>query len=75
MPETITQEQYAALMWAERTNPEKFIKLMGEYTGITAKKCIAYQFFDAGGDFIGDNWDEELLSILKDAGIEVEEDA
>lgn len=75
MPETITQEQYAALMWAEHINPEKFIKLMGEYTGITAKKCIAYQFFDAGGDFIGDNWDEELLSILKDAGIEVEEDA
>jgi hypothetical protein len=74
MPETITQKQLAELMWAERTNPEKFIKLMAFYTGITAKKCVAYQFFDSAGDFIGDNWDDDLLSILTTTGIEVVED-
>ena len=74
MAETITQNQLDELIQAEFAAPEKFIKLMENYTGITARKCIAYQFFDAGGGFIGDNWDESLLSILEDAGIEVVED-
>lgn len=74
MPETITESQYEELMDASYRNPEKFIKLLEYYTGIIAKKCVAYQFFNQAEDFIGDNWDETLLSVLTDVGIEVVED-
>ena len=74
MPETITESQYEELEEAAYRNPEKFIKLMEDYTGIIAKHCVAYQFFDPAGNFIGDNWDESLLSVLADAAIEVVED-
>ena len=45
MPETITESQYEELMDAVYRTPEKFIKLLEDYTGIIAKQCVAYQFF------------------------------
>ena len=74
MPETITVKQYDNLITASYTNPQKFIKLLEDYTGIIARHCAAYQFFDPAGNFIGDNWDESLLTVLADVGIEVVED-
>lgn len=74
MPETITERQYDTPISASYSNPGKFIKLLEDYTGIIAKHCVAYQFFDPVGNFIGDNWDDSLLSVLADVGIEVVED-
>lgn len=74
MTDNITESQYEKLTAAVYSDPERFIALMEEYTGITAKQYVAYQFFDPAGDYIGDNGDESLLSILADAGIEVVED-
>ena len=74
MTETITEKQYDNLITASYTNPEKFMKLIEDYTGITARHCAAYQFFDPAGNFIGDNWNESLSTVLSDVGIEVVED-
>lgn len=74
MPETITESQYDELMEAINRNPERFVYLMEEYTGITAKPYAAYQFFDPAGDYLGDYGYSSLVEILEDAGIEVAED-
>ena len=71
MPEKITESQFDELVEVINTNPEKFIDLMYQYTGIVAKQCTAYQFFDAAGNFLGDNWDDSLFDILDAAEIEV----
>lgn len=54
--------------------PHRFVDLMKEYTGLEARPCLAYQFFDAGGCFVGDNWDDGLADILITAEIEVVDD-
>lgn len=48
--------------------PHRFVDLMKEYTGLEARPCLAYQFFDASGCFVG------LADILITAEIEVVDD-
>lgn len=74
MEEKITESQYDELMEVINTNPKKFIELLEEYTGITAKQYTAYQFFYPTGDYIGDYGVSSLSEILEEAEIEVVED-
>lgn len=75
MPKKITENQYDELMFAIHTSPKEFVKLMEEYTGITAKPYTAYQFFDSADVYIGDYSLSSLSEILENAEIEVVADA
>ena len=75
MEDKITEEQYQELLdvYDER-NQNAIVRTFEELTGIVVKPYTGYQFFDAAGNYLGDdNWND-IREILKEAGIEVTED-
>ncbi len=75
MEDKITEEQYQELLdvYDER-NQNAIVRTFEELTGIVVKQYTGYQFFDAAGNYLGDdNWND-IREILKEAGIEVTED-
>jgi hypothetical protein len=75
MVDKITEEQYQELMdsYGERI-PSEIVKTFDKLTGIVVKPYTSYQFFDAAGNYLGDdNWDS-IAEILENAEIEVVED-
>ena len=70
MVEEIDREQYELLsdsrMW---DTAEEFNKLLEEVTGITAKRYIGYQYYDADGNYIGDSNDSTVKDLLINAYI------
>lgn len=73
MPKTISAEQYERLSESNFTGNEgEFHALLEEYTGIEARPYSAYQYFDAGGNFLADSDETYLDDLLDMAEIEVE---
>ena len=74
MADKITQEQYQELQDVICENrPSDIVRTFEELTGIVVKPYTAYQFFDAAGNFLGDDNDYTIREILQAAEIEVEE--
>ncbi len=75
MADKITQDQYQELLDAyDERGTSSIVKTFEELTGIVVKPYVGYQFYDAAGNYLGDdNWND-IADILREAGIEVEED-
>lgn len=75
MVDKISEDQYQELVdvYDERI-PDNIVRTFEKLTGIVVKPYTGYQFFDAEGNYLGDdNWND-IREILKEAGIEVTED-
>ena len=74
MVDKISKEQYEELgcssMW---DSYEDFHKLLEEMTGITAKRYVAYQYYDESGMYIGDSNNSTIRDLLNNAFIEIED--
>ncbi len=72
MVDKITEDEYQELLDAvEERRPELIIETFEKLTGIVVKPYTGYQFFDAAGNYLGDdNWND-IDEILKEAEIEV----
>lgn len=66
----ITKEQYRELKNAELCDYGEFMRLLETYTGIEARPCRSYQFFDAAGDYVG-NSSHDVDRLLEVAYVEV----
>ena len=75
MVDKITEDQYQELLDAyEERRTSNLVKTFADITGIDVKCYTGYMFFDAAGNYLGDdNWNT-IKEILKEAGIEVVED-
>ena len=72
MAKIITAEQYDELSLSDSTFTfSEFLKLLEEYTGITARPYTAYQYFDVAGNFLTNSDEASLDDLLNYAGIEV----
>lgn len=75
MPDKITQEQFEELVETRDCfGPERYVKTMELATGIIVRPYTGYQYFNPGGEFLGDSEWNSLSEILEEAGIEVVED-
>ena len=74
MVEKISKEQFEELgqssMW---DSYEDFHELLEKMTGITAKRYVAYQYFDSDGNYIGDSNNSTIRDLLNNAFIQVED--
>lgn len=66
----ITKEQYQELQNEEIHDYEEFMHKLEKYTGIEARPCSSYHFYDAAGDYIGDSGDD-VGALLKAAYVKV----
>lgn len=75
MIDKITQDQYQELLDAyDERRPSDIVKTFADITGIDVMCYTGYMFFDAAGNYLGDdNWNT-ISEILKNAYIEVVED-
>ena len=73
MCRSITAEQYEKLEDAHDYDDQLFKELLEEYTGIEMRSYIGHQFFDVAGNYLGDDYDFDLDSILSNAYIEVKD--
>lgn len=75
MVDKITEDQYQELLDAyDERRTSGIVKTFEDLTGIVVKPYTGYQFFDAAGNYLGDdNWND-IREILREAGIEVVED-
>lgn len=72
MINSITTAQYNELSNANFIyGTEAFHKLLEEYTGIEAKPYTVYAYYDAAGNYVGCNENDDLDSILQSAYISV----
>ena len=69
----ITAEQYEELQEAYDTDDQVFVEKLEAYTGIVRKSYIAYNYFDAHGNYIGCSEDFDLDALLEDAYVEVDD--
>lgn len=69
----ITKSQLKEIEEACYDSIQEFHNKLAKYTGIVARPCTAYQYFDDAGDFIGDS-DDSLEGLLESAYIEVIDD-
>lgn len=68
----ITREQCQQLYDAEMYETrDSFNRKLEEITGIQAKRYIGYQYYDAGGNYVGDSCDCDVRDILSNAYIEI----
>lgn len=73
MVDKISKEQLEELGFSSMWDSyEDFHKLLEEMTGITAKRYVAYQYFDSYGNFIGDSERYTIRDLLNNALIKVE---
>lgn len=74
MVDKISQDKYHDLcqssMWDDT---ESFHKLLEEMTGITAKRYVAYQYFDGDGNYVGDSNNSTIRDLLNNAFIRIED--
>ena len=74
MVEKISKDQYHDLcqssMW---DSTDSFHELLEEMIGITAKRYVAYQYFDSDGNYIGDSNNSTIRDLLNNALIKVED--
>ena len=74
MIDKISKDQYNDLcqssMWG---NIDDFHRVLEEITGITAKRYVAYQYFDGDGNYVGDSNDSTIRDLLNNALIRVED--
>lgn len=74
MVDKITKEQFEELcqssMW---DGIDGFHKKLEEMTGITAKRYVAYQYFDSDGSYVGDSGDNTIRDLLNNAFIQIED--
>ena len=73
MDRTITADQYEELTEAHEIDDQKFKELLEEYTGIEMKSYTAHMFYDEHGNYLGDDYNFDLDSILANAWIEVKD--
>ena len=73
MVETITRAQFDELSNASLVDQEEFRELLKKYTGILAKPYTGYSFYDAAGNYLGDNADSDVMDLLRAAYIRVED--
>jgi hypothetical protein len=52
---------------------DTFNEVLEELTGITAKRYVAYQYFDEADNYVGDSSDSTVLDLLHNAYIEIED--
>lgn len=74
MIRTVTRNQVDDLEMDYSIRLRSFPAKLEEYTGITAKPCTVYQYFDEVGNYIGDSNDMSVCDLLAEAGIEVVDD-
>ena len=76
MIDKITEDQYQELLDAyDERRTSDIVKTFADITGIVVKPYTGYQFFDAAENYLGDdNWNS-IAEILRDAGIEVTDNA
>lgn len=74
MVDKISRDKYHDLcqsrMWDDT---ESFHKMLEEMTGITAKRYVAYQYYDADGVYIGDSNNSTIRDLLNNAYIKIED--
>lgn len=74
MGNTITKEQLEeieeAKTWGER---QEAYALLEKYTGIKAKPCIIFLFYDDADNYIGDDDNHTIRDLLENAYIDVVE--
>lgn len=76
MANKITEDQYQELIGAMEDLSwweSNAIKIFASF-GITVKPYTGYQFYDAAGNYLGDDGSEDIDDILRRAEIEVVED-
>lgn len=74
MVDKISKEQYEELGFSSMWDSyEDFNKLLKEMTGITAKRYVAYQYFDEAGNYVGDSNNSTIRDLLNNAFIKVED--
>ena len=74
MADKISKEQFEELCGARMWDTvEDFHNMLEEITGITARRYVAYQYFDEADNYVGDSSDSTLLDLLHNAYIEVED--
>lgn len=69
----ITKQQYDELKEAYETDDQQFVEKLEEYTGITRRAFISYDYY-SGDDYVGNSDDNSLGDILRSAYVEVAED-
>ena len=78
MANKITQDQYQELLdaYEEMTGWDRHegIIIFEKLTGIEVKPYTGYQFYDAAGNYLGDDQWDNVDDILRKAEIEVVED-
>lgn len=66
----ITRQQFNELQEAYEVDEQEFVEKLEEYTGITRRSYIAYNYY-SGGDYVGNSEDFDLYDILRSAYVEV----
>lgn len=70
----ITKQQYDELKEAYACDDQQFAEKLEEYTGITRRAYVAYDYFDFGGDYVGNSVTNDLDDILRMGYVRVTED-
>lgn len=70
----ITAEQRRTLELVYEQDDEAFVELLEEYTGITRKWRLAYDYYTENGDYVGCSEDFDLDTLLENAYVEVIDD-
>lgn len=69
----ISKERFEELCNSEMWDTiEEFHSMLEEFTGITAKSYVAYQYFDSTGKYIGNSNEDTVKDLLNNAYIKIE---
>ena len=71
MPDTISNDEFDYLNDLYHNDIKKFNEVMLSMLDIEAKPAIIYDYYDIGGNYLGDNNDSSLYEILSSAYIKV----
>lgn len=74
MVDKISKDQYHDLcqssMWDDT---DGFNRLLEQMTGITARRYVAYQYYDEDGNYVGDSNNSTIRDLLNNAYIQIED--
>lgn len=74
MVDEISREQYDELCESKFwDSDDDFHRMLEEITGITAKRYIAYQYYDSSGSYVGDSNNSTVRDLLNNAFIQIED--
>ena len=71
MPDIITQEEFEYLNDLYHNDREKFHKVIYDQLDIEAHPSTMYDYYDYGGNYIGNSNDSSLHDILSAAYIKI----